>query len=345
MRLVSGLPVVLAALALSEPPAARGRRLFAWTHENEAEAAQQLRDHPGLFDGIFVGYCGVHINTTDPLKPHLHVTDYYNAPRCRAVTDAAKELGVELHMWLDMENSAKTFPPGQEAQVDVTALIDSTVAAAREHGWAGVNFDDESETCPRRSPERFAGWVQSVNAWAAGVQAQGVQFTADIQALTCSVCEPWPACLDRENETYAAEYDHIQALMTESPVQRWIEMDTYYGGLGHFYDNLDFYSKRIPREKLGVGIMPNANPTNHDQTIARFHSISLLEVDEVDLFKLPLTKAAGEEYFPVLAKWKNRCGDCRGGGELSCWKHCSTIHKDPHALLRHEKPALLARRA
>ena len=65
-------------------------------------------------------------------------------------------------------------------------------------------------------------------------------------------------------------------------------------------------------------MLPNANPTNHDQTLARFHSIGLLDVPEVDIFKLPLNDAIAEEYFPALWKWKTKCDGCPQGA-LDCW--------------------------
>ena len=74
--------------------------------------AAQLRAHPSVVDGVYLGYCGVHINTTTPTRPFLYVTDYYDAPRCKAIRDVTEELGLELHIWLDMANSAKTIAKG-----------------------------------------------------------------------------------------------------------------------------------------------------------------------------------------------------------------------------------------
>jgi hypothetical protein len=305
---------VLAALAAASPP----RRVLAWTHEKEAEAAAQLRANPGIFDGIYVGYCGVHINTTVPTRPRLYVTDYYNSDRCRTITEAAKELKIELHMWIDMENSAKTIAHGQEEEMDMSDLIASTVEAAQQHGWAGINFDDESETCPRKDPVAFRHWVNAVSAWATGVQQHGIQFSADVQSLTCSSCSPWPACLDAPATERHEAYTEISELLNASSVARWIEMDTYIGELGYFYDQLDFYAAHVPVGRLGVGVLPNANPTNHDQTIGRFHSLSLLDVAEIDVFKLPLGEAQAAEYFPALWKWKTHCRDCSDAA-LACW--------------------------
>jgi hypothetical protein len=280
--------------------------------------AAQLRAHPTVVDGVYLGYCGVHVNTTTPTRPYLYVTDYYDAPRCRAIRDVTKELGLELHIWLDMANSAKTIAKGKEAEMDMSALIATTVEAAQKHGWAGVNFDDESETCPRRDAAEFEGWLSAVGAWASGLEEHGLKLTVDVQALTCSTCSPWPACLEEPAETRLAEYERLGELFRTSPVHRWIEMDTYHGQLGYFYDQLDFYATHLPRERLGVGMLPNANPTNHDQTLARFHSIGLLDVPEVDIFKLPLNDAIAEEYFPALWKWKTKCDGCPQGA-LDCW--------------------------
>merc|ERR1719261_2322163 len=176
-----------------------------------------------------------------------------------------------------MANSAKTIAKGKEAEMDMSALVATTVEAAQKHGWAGVNFDDESETCPRRDAAEFEGWLSAVGAWASGLEEHGLKLTVDIQALTCSTCSPWPACLEEPAETRLAA-----------------------------------------RERLGVGMLPNANPTNHDQTLARFHSIGLLDVPEVDIFKLPLNDAIAEEYFPALWKWKTKCDGCPQGA-LDCW--------------------------
>jgi hypothetical protein len=310
---------VLSAVLFARLPAAGAeRRVFAWTHEREDEAAAQLRAHPSVVDGVYLGYCGVHINTTIPTRPFLYVTDYYDAPRCKAIRDVAAEQGLELHIWLDMANSAKTIAKGSEADMDMSALVETSVEAAQKYGWAGLNFDDESETCPRRDRGAFAGWLSAVNAWAAGLADNGLKLTVDIQSLTCSTCSPWPKCMEEPPETREEEYAHLAELLSASPVHRWIEMDTYHGQLGYFYDQLDFYASHLPRERLGVGMLPNANPTNHDQTLARFHSIGLLDVPEVDIFKLPLDDDVVTEYFPALWKWKTRCRGCNGG-ELACW--------------------------
>ena len=149
----------------------------------------------------------MHVNTTTPTRPYLYVTDYYDAPRCRAIRDVTKELGLELHIWLDMANSAKTIAKGKEAEMDMSALVATTVEAAQKHGWAGVNFDDESETCPRRDAAEFEGWLSAVGAWASGLEEHGLKLTVDIQSLTCSTCSPWPACLEEPAETLVERFD------------------------------------------------------------------------------------------------------------------------------------------
>lgn len=297
------------------------RRVLAWTYENEAEAAQQLREEPGLFDGVYVGGCGVNINNTDPLRPTLYVTKHYRSTPCATITSAVKELGLELHIWLGMDNSANTIPHGREHEVDMTNLVASSVAAAKEHGWAGINFDDESETCPRRSEAAFKAWVDAQSTWARGLEEQGIQLSSDVQSLSCTSCSPWPACLESapHPEGYAAVGEAIKG----SAVHRWIEMDTYYGTLPYFYDQLDFYLEHVPLAKLGVGVLPNANPTDEDRTVARIYALAAHDVPEIDVFRLPLEAEVKQWYFPALRKWKTRCKECACGGgvcgELACW--------------------------
>lgn len=300
--------------------AAPARRVFAWTHKDEEESAAQIAEQHPLFDGIFVGFCGLHIEG-NASRPTLRVGPYYESDRCRVITSKVQELGLELHMWVDVQQS-RNFLRG-DGPHDMSELVATIAAEAKRRNWTGIQIDDESETCPRRDRDAMRYWIQQMNRLAEGLHEHQLQLTAAVQSLSCTSCSPWPACLKASDGHDLAWYQELSQLLISSPVDRWLEMDTYYSTLPYFYDNLDFYNKEMfggHPERWGAGVLPNANPTDDDQTLARFHAFETSGVLEIDVFKLPLKPNKAMRYYTQLHKWKRGRADCGTSGVLSYWE-------------------------
>ena len=108
----------------------------------------------------------------------------------------------------------------------------------------------------------------------------------------------------------------IPALLSDTKVDRWIEMDTYYFTTSRYLDALDFYSSAIPLEKLGVGIMNRHDEISAEGYLARFHALDKSGADWLNLWVMPVA----DVWLPFLQKWKSRCTGCPNRGALSCYE-------------------------
>lgn len=295
------------------------RRVVVWygpdrPTEEEEVSLSQLKMNSSLFDAVYAAGCGIDVNTSDPLVPRLVVNATEYDQKCGKLRDAVLETGHELQMWLSPSISRKIMPLGKAvAQVDVSELVASSVALAQEYGWSGINYDDEQQGCPRQDPEELGSWLSAVDKWATGMHEHKLTLSVDVQFLTCSVAKE-----KKKLELYPELCDKF----AKTAVAEWIEMDTYVGGLDYFYDNLDFYTACMPKDTLGIGMLPNAHPQDRDRNLARFYAIDKSEARMIGIFRMPVQD---EEFLKMLRKWKTRCAGCVDAGVLSCWESGASL--------------------
>lgn len=102
--------------------------------------------------------------------------------------------------------------------------------------------------------------------------------------------------------------------MSQSYVDQWLEMDTYYSTTGRFLNTMDWYAENVATEKLGVAMM-NRNDISQDGLLARFHAIDKSNVDWINIFCLP----ADDMFLPLLRRWKTKCSGCGVQSTLGCY--------------------------
>jgi len=278
--------------SFSSPSSFSQRRILAWTSPKSSKAsAEQLNNASwkGVYTG-FMGFCGGAFNQTDGTII-VNETRYHGCDEIRLAAAALE--GVEFHMVIGTVPNAALKNPN--------TTIDSAVQLALQHGWSGYNIDDESHTAPFGTIEEAHVWVSFINAFADGLHEHGLQLTADVQSVTL----PWKYEPSPE----------LTKLLTDSTIDRWINMDTYYFSTGRFLDALDYYSGvAMPSAKCGVGMM-NRNDITYDGYQARFHAIEKSGVLELDMFAMPIS----DSFLPYLLKFKTGCSGCTNEGVLSCW--------------------------
>lgn len=259
------------------------------------------------------------VDTTTPTSPRLRLDQDEYQRRCGELAAIAREEGVELQMWLTPGESSQILHATRDVSqtVDVTALVESSAALAKKHGWSGINFDDEAQDCPRVGMQDLEHWLTAVDAWAVGMHSHGLKLTVDIQFLTCSVFHE-PNKLEL--------YPQLAAMYSNTSVDEWLEMDTYYGDLGFFYDNLDFYVKYMPRSVLGIGQLPNAHPQPLELDMARFYAIDKADVPLLGIFRLPVQDV---DFLRLVRKWRTRCQGCQDQGVLTCWESGHRLPGNP----------------
>ena len=135
--------------------------------------------------------------------------------------------------------------------------------------------------------------------------------------------------------------DEVGRLMSNSSMDRWLEMsdssptppplaavsfwagwlsamrgrDTYYFSTSRYLDALDWYSRAVTSDSLGVAVM-NRKDISDEGYLARFHALDRSGADWLNIFMLP----ASDAWLPWLKRWKSRCAGCEGNGRLSCWE-------------------------
>ena len=103
--------------------------------------------------------------------------------------------------------------------------------------------------------------------------------------------------------------------MSNSSMDRWLEMDTYYFSTSRYLDSLDWYAEAVSLDKLGVAVM-NRKDITTEGYLARFHALDRSGANWLNLFMLP----AADEWLPYLRRWKSHCKGCANHGALSCYE-------------------------
>ena len=310
------------------------RTVMAWasggTHSTAAAIAQlQNASWAGMMDGI-QAFCGVSFSADGLL--HVNETQWDS---CATLRDTCQQVDIEFHVVI-----GGTVPQDKDPRL----VIDAAVALAKEYRLHGFSLDDESDCAPRSTLNRFQPWMAYVNALAQGLQEESLQLSAAVQAMfgiqdvpyhpychpDVAKAECSQACRDAPS-SYSLE-PRVTQLLSESKVDRWLEMDTYYFTTGRFLNTLDWYTKHVPRKKLGVAMM-NRNDLTEDGLLARFHAIDKSRSDWINMFMLPVD----DVFLPYLQRWKSHCAGCGVQSVLGCYDmsvSCNPDIEQPSALER-----------
>jgi len=234
---------LLAAAALAATSSAHPtpRKIYAWALPSDAAVTQLLNaSWQGLFDGVQAN-CGVTFEGAGL------TVDEAAWKKCDLLRAALKKTGTKFHVW--------TPGPSAEALQDPLATAQSAIAFAKKYGIEGFSLDDESDCAPRSTLDRFSVWVAFVNTFADALHASSppIELSAAVQAMFGiqdvpykPLCQPpdAPQCsqaCSNPPSSYAPNAE-VTKLIQTSTLDRWLEMDTYYFGLGRYLDALDWYA-------------------------------------------------------------------------------------------------------
>lgn len=325
--------VCIQKCSLPQFPSDTGRRLMAWvggdvdnqatrdTLGGMAAVVHQLRTNPGLIDGLY-GFCGQAWKADGTFYVY-NVTK--NGQCSGTVNQTTTPIPGGADVLAEAKRQSMDFQPVvhlMDPQAAIRSMnesganskyITSFVAAAKQHGWKGLNLDWEgSDTTGTR--EDFFAFMTLMNAFADGFAEHGLVFSTDVQ---------WVTQWTHLNPTDMSE---LTALLAASRA-KLVPMDTYsFSPVG--MDCLDYYATRITPERLSVGMSTmirasgsdpsvlNDAPTT-DAFIARFHALNMYGVTDVSMFMMPMA----EPFMPWLRKWKNAARGCPRGGSLSAWSN------------------------
>lgn len=299
------------------------RTIFAWASAGSAvEAAAQLMNATweGVIDGV-QGQCGAaFFVSASGNEVGIRVNETTLAA-CQPVRDALRQTGGAFHAWIGGVPQEALESPSV-----AKAAVASAVAMAKTYGFDGYSIDDESDCAPRSTLQNFTAWINFMNLLGEGLHNEGLQLSAAVQAMFGIQDVPYaPRCAPASNAACSQacdkapwEYDpnaKVVQLMSETKIDRWLEMDTYYFTTNRFLDALDWYAGALPSSKLGVSVM-NRGDITPDGYIARFHALERSGADWLNIFLLPVADA----WLPWVKRWKTRCQGCPNQGMLSCYE-------------------------
>jgi hypothetical protein len=289
------------------------RTVMAWANGNPA-AALQLRNKSwsNIFSGVQAS-CGILFHE-DGSGLYINQTQW-NA--CKDLQAACRETGATFHVWLGAPPEAAILNPGN--------VINDALMLAKTYKINGYSIDDETDCAPRSTLDRFSKWMNFINKFSGAMHGDGLTVSAAVQAMFGIQDVPYkPLCKPVEKASCSqacskgpAAYPLEKAvgtMMSNSSIDRWLEMDTYYFSTGRFLNALDWYTSNVASEKLGVSVM-NRNDLTEDGMLARFHAIDKAGVDRMNLFLLP----ANDEWLPYLSRWLTNCKGCGSQTSLGCY--------------------------
>jgi len=293
----------------------RRRSVMAWANSDAAAVAQlQNASWTGIFDGV-QAFCGATFRS-DGSGLEINHTKW---EECSPLLAAAQEQGIKFYLCI-----AGKVP---DQAMDPQPVIDEAVAFATKYGLDGFSLDDEYDCAPRSTLHRLERWMAYVNALADGLHDTGLELSAAVQAMfgiqdapynpyckpDASPADCSQACKDPPS-SYPFE-PRVTKLLTDSPMDRWLEMDTYYFSTGRFLNALDWHVEHVPQNKLGVGMM-NRDDLTEDGLLARFHAMDKSGVDWINVFMLPVD----DFFLPYLQRWKSFCAGCGAQSVLGCYE-------------------------
>lgn len=258
----------------------------------------------GIIDVVQILGCGWKI-TGDVVT--VNKTEW-ESKACKSVINVLSKSNIDIHIWLGGVSNKIVESPKN--------FIDSVQTLIKSEPMIrGIHFDDETECAPRATLKNFTQWLDFMNAFSEEMHKEEVMVTAAVQAIfgiedapylpnyPC-IKEPWEY---KTNET-------LVKIIQNMKVDRFLEMDTYYFTLARFLNALDWYTKYIPLDKVGVAVANrDVNPLeNSDEYLARVHAIEKSNTDWWNFFDLPIDN----EWLEWAWRWKTKCSGCPN---LSCF--------------------------
>lgn len=303
---------ILVQLCFETTFATKHRTIFAWASGQDAAAVVQLKNATwsNLIDGVQV-FCGV---TFQPDGSGLLVNQTV-WKQCSALRETTQRLGMKFHVVI----AGKLYDESGDPQ----PVIDDAIKFAKKHNLDGFSLDDEYDCAPRSTLDRFEHWMKYVDEFARGLREAGLPLSAAVQAIFgiqdapyYAPCVPPSDCSQACNHapSYYPLEPRVPHLLSNSLVDKWLAMDTYYFSTGRFFNTLDWHVQHVPLKSLGVGIM-NRNDLTDDGLVARFHAIDKSGVDWINIFLLPIN----DEFLPYLKRWKSHCAGCGVQSSLGCY--------------------------
>jgi hypothetical protein len=310
------LPSLLLFLLASTCKAQSQRQVWAWAswNINGDETIRQLHNTSWsqVIDGIQAA-CGLRFTENGLALNHTIWAG------CALLFRATQETNTKFQMWV-----AGDVP--QTAIDDPTPFIKDALDFAHRYPQIdGFSFDDESHCAPRSTVAQLEGWMDFHNSFAEELSDHGLQVTSAVQAMfgiqneddnNPCLFEPYGT-----NSKLPSEYDfvpRVPELMSQSSIQKWLIMDTYYYSTGHFLTTLDWHTQHISNSMSGIGIsnlINNRDQWSIDELQARFYAIDRSGADWINIFIMP----ANEQFLPFLRRWKTFCRGCGKQPILGCY--------------------------
>ena len=307
---------LIVLLMASGCKAQRQRQIWAWASGSlfRDEGIQQLYNSSwhSVIDGI-QAWCGCGFSDTGIL---FNETSWNS---CVPLIEAAKDSGSKFQIVI-----SGAVP--EAAIRDPTPFINDAIAWARLHPEIdGFSIDDERDCAPRSTVSELEGWVAFHDVFAEALRSHGLHVTSAVQAMfgvqNEANNEPclFPPYGDKQR--LPSDYDFVQRvpdLMSDSSIQKWLIMDTYYYSTGHFLTTLDWHTQHISNDKLAVGMSNLINYRDHwtiDELQARFYAIDKSGIEWINIFILP----ANDDFLPFLKRWKSFCQGCGKQPTLGCY--------------------------
>jgi hypothetical protein len=292
------------------------RKVMAWATGSNPLAAKQLRNSTwsGVFDGV-QAFCGASFRS-DGLGIEIDDASWEN---CKDLYQAVKDAGAEFHLVLGNVPDVVVSNP--------QPAIDSAIKLAKDLGLDGWSLDDEYDCAPRSTVDRFRDWIHFVDLLSDGLHSHGLVLSAAVQAMfgiqdipyrpncgpnkTAADCSQ--AC-DRLPSQYPLQ-PAVTELMSNSKIDQWLVMDTYYFTTARFLDALDWYTENVSNDQLGMAMM-NRDDITEDGLLARFYAIhKKSEMNWINIFLLP----ADDMFLYYLKRWKSYCNGCGVQSSLGCF--------------------------
>jgi len=223
--------VCLQKCSLPQFPADTGRRLMAWvggdvdnpanrdTLGGMAAVVHQLRTNPGLYDGLY-GFCGWAWKADGT----FYVQNVTKNGQCSGtVNQTTTPIAGGADMLAEAKRQNMDFQPVvglEDWQAAMKSMnesgggskyITSFVAAAKQHGWKGLNLDWEggNTTSTRK---KFLDFMTLMNQFADALAQHGMVFSTDVQ---------WPTQWCKSSE----DMSELTALLGASR-SKLVPMDT-----------------------------------------------------------------------------------------------------------------------